>query len=459
MNSAEALGEQAIALLGDLVRSACVNNGDPDSGQEILNADVLSRFFAGSGVIPEIVEPHPGRASLVVRFRARKQELRRWRSWDTSTSSPHWPPTGVSTRSPPRSPTTSSSAAGLSTCSISRPPIAVLTRALAVEARNPNGTRLRGDLIFAAVADEEAGSRLGVEWLLANRADLIDADFVLTESGGVPVGGEFALGSDEERVVSAVTVTVGEKGLARRRLVVHGVPGHGSTPWGSRNAAVIAAEAVVPITRFAPRAVIGDYWPRYVAALGLPADLGARLTAPNGLQDALGELGDLAGYAHAATHTTISPNVIRAGDAINVIPGVATVDLDIRHLPGVSAEDIDRYLRDALGELAEHIEITGTSFSPANVSRMDTALFDEISAVIGETYPGALALPIIAAGGSDARFYRARGRTAYGFSMLSERWTYGMFRKLIHSNDERIDLPSVRLTVEALDRVVRHLLG
>jgi acetylornithine deacetylase/succinyl-diaminopimelate desuccinylase-like protein len=459
MNSAETLGEQAIALLGDLVRSACVNNGEPDSGQEIRNADVLSRFFAGSGVIPEIVEPHPGRASLVVRI-------------------PGTLPGALSLALVGHIDVVPALAADWTVDPFSAEIIddvlfgrgsldmlyltasyAVLARALAVESQRPNGTRLRGDLIFAAVADEEAGSRLGVEWLLANRPDLVDADYVLTESGGVPVGGEAALGSEEPRQVSAVTVTVGEKGLARRRLVVHGVPGHGSAPWGSRNAAVLAAEAVIRITQFAPPVEIGDYWPRYVHALGLPADLGARLIAPNTFEVALAELGDLAGYAHAATHTTLSPNVVRGGDAINVIPGLATVDLDVRILPGVSVQDVDRYLRDALGELVEHIEITGTAFSPANVSSMDNDLFEVLSEVIGETYPGARALPIIAAGGSDARFYRARGRTAFGFSMLSERWTYGMFRTLIHSNDESIDLPSVRLTVETLERVVRRLLG
>ncbi len=459
MNPAQNLGEQAIELLAELVRSACTNNGAPDSGQEIRSADVLSRFFAGSGVIPEIVEPHPSRASLIVRIAG------------TEPGAPSLALVGHIDVVPALADDWSvdpfaaeiigDELFGRGTLDMLylTASYAVVARALAVAAQSPNGPRLRGDLIFAAVADEEAGSRFGVQWLLANRPDLIDADFVLTESGGAPVGGEAALAQNTPRTVSAVTVTVGEKGLARRRLVVHGVPGHGSAPWGSRNAAVIAAEAISRITRFALPAEIGDYWPRYVHALGLPTDLGARLIAPNAIVAALGELGDLAGYAHAATHTTISPNVVRAGDAINVIPGLATIDLDIRHLPGVSAEDIDRMLREALGELSEHIEITGDSFSPANVSSMDTALFEAISEVIGLVYPGARALPIIAAGGSDARFYRERNRTAYGFSILSDRWTYGMFRTLIHGNDERIDLASVRLTVEAIDAVVRRLLG
>jgi acetylornithine deacetylase/succinyl-diaminopimelate desuccinylase-like protein len=116
----------------------------------------------------------------------------------------------------------------------------------------------------------------------------------------------------------------------------------------------------------------------------------------------------------------------------------------------------------ALGDLMQHIEIVdvvGASFSPANVSPMDTPLFEVLAEVIDEAYPGAVPLPIIAAGGSDARFYRARGRRAYGFSVLSRRWDYGRFRHLIHGNDEHIDLESVTLTARALDSVVRRFLG
>ena len=132
-----------------------------------------------------------------------------------------------------------------------------------------------------------------------------------------------SLSAAERGAPHSVTVTVGEKGLARRRLLIRGIPGHGSAPWGSSNAGVIAAEAVTRLTRFAPRAVIGDYWPRYVEALDLDPDVSRRLTSVAEILGALPALGELAGYAHATTHTTISPNVIRAGDAINVIPGEA----------------------------------------------------------------------------------------------------------------------------------------
>ena len=443
-------GDEALALLRELIRSACVNDGTYASGQEIRNTDVLMRFFEGVDVAPVVVESAPGRATLVVRIPG---------------TDPHAPSLalvghidvvpvmhGGWSHDPFAADIVGDELYGRGTLDMLylTAAYAVATRAVASE-----GRALRGDLVFVAVADEEGGSRLGIEWLMQHHPELIDADYVLTESGGVPVGG--SAGGPH-----SVTVTVGEKGLARRRLLIRGIPGHGSAPWGSSNAGVIAAEAVTRLTRFAPRAVIGDYWPRYVDALDLEPDVARRLTSVAEILGALPALGELAGYAHATTHTTISPNVIRAGDAINVIPGEASIDLDIRQLPGVSPEAVDAYVMSALGDLMQHIEIVdvvGASFSPANVSPMDTPLFEVLAEVIDEAYPGAVPLPIIAAGGSDARFYRAKGRRAYGFSVLSRRWDYGRFRHLIHGNDEHIDLESVTLTARALDSVVRRFLG
>lgn len=62
---------------------------------------------------------------------------------------------------------------------------------------------------------------------------------------------------------------------------------------------------------------------------------------------------------------------------------------------------------------------------------------------------------MLGVGGTDGRFYRRRGIPAYGFGVLSERWDYGTFRRLFHGNDERIDLDSIALTVDALDHTVR----
>ena len=442
MSDHEALTRQTVDLLRDLIRNACVNDGTPDSGGEIRSVRTLEGFFAGSGLDLEVVEPHPGRASLIARIRGTDPTA------PTLALVGHLDVVPVDdggwTRDPFGAEIVDGEIWGRGALDMLylTAAYAVVTRAIATGPCRP-----RGDLIFAAVADEEDGSHFGVEWLTENRLDLIDADAVLTESGGAMVGPR-----------PLISTAVGEKGIAGRRLIVRGTPGHGSAPWGARNAAVIAADAVTRLASFrAPVQITAD-WRRYVQALELGSGLAARLLDPHQIDGALNELGSLAGFAHASTHTTISPNVVRAGVKDNVIPALATITLDIRVLPDLAAADVDAYLREALGDLAGDVQVEGDEFAAATRSAVDTPLYHALGKAVRRAYPDADLLPVLSVGGSDARFYRRRGIPAYGFALLSRHWDYGTFRQLFHGNDERIDLDSIALTVVALDTVVRDFL-
>ncbi len=439
MSRAPGLAEQTTVLLQQLIRNAAVNDGTPDSGQEWRQVRTLQEFFAGSGLEGVVVEPHPGRQSLIVRIEG------------TDPGAPslalvgHTDVVPVEPAGWERDPFAAEIVDGvlwgrgaIDMLNLTAA-YAVVTRAIAT-----SGFRPRGDLVFAAVADEESGSRFGVGWLTEHRLDLIDADYVLTESGGAHAGSTPALG-----------VMVGEKGGAARSLRVRGVPGHGSAPWGTRNAGVIAAEAVTRLARFRGPTVITPQWRAYAEALDLDPEIRAAVTDPARFFEGVDALGELNGFAHASTHTTISPNVIRAGEKANVIPGEATVQLDIRILPGVTRDDVHGYLREALGDLLEHIDIEGDWFGESTISPTDTPLFAALGSAVRRAYPGAELLPMLGIGGTDGRFYRRRGIPAYGFGVLSERWDYGTFRRLFHGHDERIDLASLDLTVHALDHVVR----
>lgn len=434
-----ALAQQTTQLLQELIRNAAVNDGTPDSGHEHRQVRTLQRFFEGSGLEGVVIEPHPGRASLIIRIEG------------TDPSAPslalvgHTDVVPVEPSGWSRDPFAGEIVDGvlwgrgaIDMLNLTAA-YAVVTRAIATGAFRP-----RGDLVFAAVADEESGSRFGVGWLTEHRLDLIDADYVLTESGGAHAGPRPHLG-----------VMVGEKGGAGRLLRVTGAPGHGSAPWGSRNAAVIAAEAVTRLSRHRGTTVITPQWRAYAEALDLHPETQALLTDPERFYDGLPGLGALGGFAHASTHTTISPTIVRAGEKGNVIPGTATVQLDIRLLPDVTREDVEGLIREALGDLIEHIEIEGDWFGESTASPLDTPLFDALGSAARRAYPSAELLPMLGVGGTDGRFYRRRGIPAYGFGVLSERWDYGTFRRLFHGNDERIDLDSIALTVDALDHAVR----
>src|SRR5581483_8803193 len=98
-----------------------------------------------------------------------------------------------------------------------------------------SGFRPRGDLLYLAVADEEALGTHGAEWLTTREADAVRTRFVITESGGIPIPTPNGV---------TLPVIVGEKGAFWCRLVVRGTPGHASQPFRTDNALVKAAEVV-----------------------------------------------------------------------------------------------------------------------------------------------------------------------------------------------------------------------
>jgi len=102
-----------------------------------------------------------------------------------------------------------------------------------------------------------------------------------------------------------------------------------------------------------------------------------------------------------------------------VIPDVVDVEVDIRTVPGVSHADVLALLDDALGELAVGIGISDLQNSEASICGTDNALWQTISKHTQAVYPGASLVPGMVVGGTDARYYRYRGRVAYGAGLFS----------------------------------------
>jgi acetylornithine deacetylase/succinyl-diaminopimelate desuccinylase-like protein len=325
--------------------------------------------------------------------------------------------------------------------------MAVATRHLALDGFRPAGT-----LVYLAVADEESGGHHGAEWLVEHAWDAIGTDYVLTESGGIlmhtPSGPK-------------VTVTVAEKGAAWRRLRVQGTPAHGSMPFGSDNAIVKAAEVVRRLAEFRPRAEIGDLWRIYVENSDFDGELQAALLDPERVWDACASDDDLrrSKYWHACTHTTFSPNVIHGGVKTNVIPDVVDLDVDIRTLPGQTADDVRRYLDEALGDLADQVTVTPLHSLTPTASPTGTPMWAVLERLAAATYPGATLLPRITVGGTDAGYFRERGSVAYGCGLMSSGVTYEKFANRFHGNDERIDVASLGLTTNLWLGVARDFLA
>ncbi len=443
----ETLTAETTELLQALIRNGCVNDGDPDSGDEVRNADLLQNFLEGAGLDVARYDSRPGRRSIVARIEGSDPAA------PSLCLMGHTDVVPVNPDGWSRDPFGGELVAGEVW---GRGAIDMLnvTASMAVAFRDlaRRGFRPKGTLIYFGVADEEAGGTWGAEHMIEHHWDAVGADYVLTE-----LGGWSSVGTDGTR---AVTVNVAEKGLSWRRLRVHGTPGHGSMPYGADNALLTAAEVVRRLGAFRTRANLDDLWQAQIDHLPLPDEIRAGLTDADHLDAALAALPTgVARLAHACSHTTISPNVIHGGQKTNTIPDIVDIDVDIRTVPGDTQDVVDGYLREALGELADRVESTSLQTFDATRSPVDNPLWDAIAARTQVAYPGAELVPGLITGGTDARFYRARGSVAYGAALFSPGMTFETFGSRFHGNDERIDVESLELSTPFWTGVVEHLLG
>ena len=244
MASADEFTGPTTELLQQLIRNECVNDGTPDSGEETRNADLLAGYLEGVGLDVERFTPREGRDSIVARIEGTDPDA------PSLCLMGHTDVVPVNPAGWDHDPFAGEVIDGevwgrgaLDMLNLTSS-MAVVVRRLAAE-----GFRPKGDLVYFGVGDEEAGGVYGAEWIAEHHWEAIAADYVLTELGG--------WSTVDAAGTRTVTVNVGEKGLAWRRLRIGGTPGHGSMPYGADNALVTAAEVVT-------RALTsgGRSWPR-----------------------------------------------------------------------------------------------------------------------------------------------------------------------------------------------------
>ena len=436
-------------LLQALIRNECVNDGTPDSGNETRNSDLLVDYLEGAGLDVQRFTPRAGRDSMVARIEGSDPDapsLCLMGHTDVVPVNPDgW------REDPFGGELIDDEVWGRGAIDMLN-----LTSSMAVAFRRlaTEGFRPRGDLVYFGVGDEENGGTWGAEWMAEHHWDAIRADYVLTELGGW--SSETADGSRN------VTVNVGEKGLAWRRLRVRGTPGHGSMPFGADNALIKAAEIVRRLAAFRPAAHIDDIWRAQVDAMNLPDDIKDGLRTPDRIWATMEQLPTrVARTCHAHTHTTLSPNVVHGGQKTNTIPDVVDIDVDIRTVPGTTAGDVEQMLRDALGELYEHVEVSVLQHADPTASTFgdSNALWETVSRHTQIAYPGAQLVPGLIVGGTDARFYRQRGVTAYGAGLFSPKIDVATFGSRFHGNDERVDVDSLGMSGNFFYGIARDLVG
>ena len=318
-----------------------------------------------------------------------------------------------------------------------------------------SGGERRRDVIFAALADEEAGGVFGALHWVETRPDLFGdalgrpAAAALNEVGGysMTVGGRRVYG-----------LQVAEKGIAWTRMTSTGTTGHGSMPHPD-NAAVKLAEAVTRLAATTQPMRLTPVVEAFLAALGL-GTLADRVAAgdDSGALAALDAAVDdpvLRRSLAAMLRDTVTPNMIHSGKKMNVIPGSGEAQIDVRTLPGTDQEALLAEMQATVGELAR---VEPVMLMPPTEAPSDAPIVELMRRALLDADPDALAAPMMITPGTDAKAMALLGIPTYGFAPL--RLAADMpFLSLFHGHDERVPVSALRFGLPVLYEVVSRFAG
>ncbi len=287
----------------------------------------------------------------------------------------------------------------------------------------------RRDLIFAFFADEEAGGVWGARWLVQNRPELFaGATEALSEVGG------FSLPLPGDR--RAYLVATAEKGVSTATITARGRAAHGSRPTAD-NAVVRLARAVgavgahtFPVVRTATLERFVETWER----------AGGRF----------GDLGFAASLIDAGMRNTASPTVLTAGGKANVIPASASATLDVRIVPG--QHDVVR--AELAAVVGDDVEVTWARDIEAIESPVDAPLVDVLQRAIGAEDPEGVVVPYLLPASTDNKHLSRLGIRGYGFVPLRVPADFDVFGQF-HAADERVPVEALAFGTRVTARILR----
>ena len=427
------LRDEASELLQQLIRLDTVN----PPGNETAAAELLRDFLAESGVESELYAKVPERANLVARLPGTGDgpSLMLLSHTDTVVAdAAEWQ------LDPWSGELRDGEIWGRGALDM-KGQVAASAVALATLARE--GFRPAGDLVFAAVADEEVGEGFGLPWLCAEHPDAVRTDYALNEGAGDRIellGRPFYLCSSAEKMSSPF------------RLRVHGRAGHASVPGIADNALVKAAPLIEKLAAYRPELQLGPETTVLVEAIaGRPLEAAEALQLARELDPAAAEL------LEPLLSLTLSPTMISASERRNVIPHLCEVVVDCRLLPGQTQAEVEPMLREVLGEGDYDFDwIEGRG---GTRSALETPLWDAVGSFVAEIEPEAALLPVSVAGFTDSHWLReAFGTVAYGFFPMRT-MDPQLAARLIHSADERIAVDDLELGVRCLRHAAVQVTG
>ena len=311
-----------------------------------------------------------------------------------------------------------------------------------------SGFKPSRDLILALTTGEEGGTFYnGIEWLLANRRDLIDAEYALNGDGGSV--------TSRKGVARYRTLQTAEKGFYMLELEVTDPGGHSSLPRPGNPIHVLGA-ALGRLEGFQLPLRVDEshrtFWARMGQLESGPLGAAMRALAANPQDEAAAALLAQDPTWNANLRSTVKATRLTGGHADNALPQRAWASLNIRLLPGDDVQEIVELVRQRLADPRVKLKlVTAPKPNPASPLRPD--LMAALERTTAAQWPGLPVIPCMDTGGSDGAFLRQAGIPTYGISAIP----LDEDDVRAHGQDERIRTVDFDKGVEAFDRLIREL--
>ena len=431
----EKLTQEATDLLSKYIQ---INTTNPP-GNELAAAKFLKDKFLADGIPATTWEPLPGRGAIAARLHGigkHHKALLLLSHMDVVPVDPkEW-------KVPPFSGEVKDGVLwGRGAIDDKGPGVVFLMSMLAIKRA---GILLDRDIVFVATGDEEAGGKNGAGWFVDHQQSVYeDVGYVLNEGGAIRM-------LPNEKVYYSVSVT--EKTPLWVRITATGPTGHASNPPPDTSVAELVRGLQRLIEYRTPLHLIGpveDYY-HAMAELGYGPrqwlDLAASLKDSAFQKQFLSEPD-----RNAHVRDTITPTVLSASNAINVLPGISYAEVDCRLLPGSDPKAVLKTIGKVMNDKDLKTEVLRNW--PANSSPQKSELMNAIQSLSRHSDKDAPVVPTMIAGFTDSHYFRQKGIVAYGFVPIELK--HPEEAKGVHGVDERISVDELGAGVQRMVELLK----
>lgn len=435
------LTQDCLKYLKDLIQ---INTTNPP-GHEIQAINYIKSLFDEHGIAYKILESAPGRANIVARIKgdgSGKPVILTSHVDVVPAEATHWKTDPFSAE------VIDGELYGRGAVDMKNH--TAMTLAVFLKLKQ-DSIPLKRDVIFIALADEEAGTVYGSKWLCENHAELFnDAEYALNEGGG------FSLDVDGQ---TFYPIGVSEKGFCWFDVIAKGTPGHGSMPHSDQAVAKLS-EAALKLAqnnfKFRTEPSTTDFMQELAKSQSglkkfflnkIPSSSWHNLIIHKILPDK-----KRAKQFWNLFHNTACPTKLAAGCSYNVLPSTATLGVDGRIHPASNLDEFKSEVQNCIGpdfEIKIHLEQP-----PSQTEYKNDSFYNLLCQTITTADTGSRAIPFMLTGFSDSTNYRKLGIKCYGFAPV--KLPAGTdFASLFHAHNERIPVKGLEFGVTALWDVVK----